>query len=75
MKITRGEFCQFSLTGRLQLLQEFGVFLGAKIIERKSVQLYHIYDFYVEVIYNNISHKVEHAEIVKNAKLVSFFEH
>ncbi len=75
MKITRGEYCQFSLTGRLQLLEEFGEFLGVKTIEHKSIQLYQIYDFYVEVIYNNTSHKIEHAEIVKSTNLLSFYLH
>ncbi len=75
MEITRGEYCQFSLTGRLQLLQEFGEFLGVRIIEHKSIQLYHIHDFFVEVIYDNINHKIENAEIIKNENLLSFYLH
>lgn len=75
MEITRGEYCQFSLTGRLQLLQEFGEFLGVKIIENKSVQLYQIYDFYVEVIYNDINHKIEQVEVIKSTNLLSFYLH
>ena len=74
MNITKGEYCQFSLRGRLQLLQEFGEYLGGKIMEHKSIQLYRIYDFYVEVIYNQSSKKVEQAEVVQNRNLLWFYK-
>ena len=73
MNITKGEYCQFSLKGRLQLLLEFGEYLGAKIMDQLSIQLYRIYDFYVEVIYNQIQKKVEQAEVVSNTNLLGFY--
>lgn len=32
MKITKAEYCQFSLRGRVQLLKDFGKIIGNKII-------------------------------------------
>ena len=73
MKITRGEYCQFSLKGRLQLLTEFGEFLGEETIENKSIRLYRLYDFYVEVLSNKLSKHIEKAEPIKCFNTLLFY--
>ncbi len=73
MKLTKGEYCQFSLKGRLQLLNEFGEFLSESILGAKSMQLYKLYDFYVEVIFNTQSLKFEYAEPTKTPGLLNFY--
>ncbi|GAC1661729.1 MAG: hypothetical protein NVS9B7_29770 [Flavisolibacter sp.] len=73
MKLTKGEYCQFTMKGRLQLLKEFGEFLNEKMLGNKSMQLYKLYDFYVEVIFNKGNEKYEYAEPVKAIGIVGFY--
>jgi hypothetical protein len=50
MHLSKGDYTQFSLKGRLNLLNEFGVLLSQKKVEETDIQIYYIYDFYVQVI-------------------------
>jgi hypothetical protein len=47
--LSKGEYTQFSLKGRLNLLNEFGILLTQKKTNATEIKIYHIYDFYVEV--------------------------
>jgi hypothetical protein len=49
MHLSKGEYTQFSLKGRLKLLNEFGTHVIEKKINETVVKIYYIYDFYVEV--------------------------
>ena len=73
MKITKGEYCQFSLKGKMQLLIEFGNLLGENIIGNKVIQLYKLYDFYVEVLCSKVNLKVEHIEPFKSPNILVLF--
>jgi hypothetical protein len=66
MKLTRGEFCQFNLDTRFELLKEFGKKILKKKLRMKLISVYEIFDFYVEVYYNLSSHRLEKVEPVKN---------
>jgi len=50
MKITKGEFCQFSLQGRLRLINHYGKMIFSKTIEKYKIQIFKIFDFHVQVI-------------------------
>jgi hypothetical protein len=52
MHLSKGEYTQFSLKGRLNLLKEFGILLIQKRIDETEIKIYYIYDFYVEVFLN-----------------------
>ncbi len=53
MHLSKGEYTQFSLKGKLNLLNEFGTLIIQKTINETDIKIYHIYDFYVEVFYLN----------------------
>ena len=59
MKLTRGEYCQFNLKSRLQLLDNKGIFLiERRFANEHKIILFSIYDFYVEVLYDIKQDKV-----------------
>jgi hypothetical protein len=49
MHLSKGEYTQFSLKGRLKLLNEFGILMLEKRVDPTVIKIYFIYDFYVEV--------------------------
>jgi protoheme ferro-lyase len=51
MHLSKGEYTQFSLKGKLNLLNEFGTLLTQKRINETDIKIYYIYDFYVQVFY------------------------
>jgi hypothetical protein len=53
MYLSKGEYTQFSLKGRLSLLDEFGILINKKYAGETEIKIYQLYDFYVEVFYNN----------------------
>jgi hypothetical protein len=48
MEISKGEYCQFSLEGRVRFVREFGHLLGEVWLEKRRIRIYRLYDFYVE---------------------------
>ena len=73
MKLTRGEFCQFNQATRLKLLKEFGRNVLEKKIKTRSVSVYKIYDFYVEVYVNLNNHQLEKVEPLKNINILDLY--
>jgi len=58
--LTKSEFCQFSLTGKIQLLDEFGKLLYIKEHIKHTIIIYRLYNFYVQAVYRgNIPEKAE----------------
>jgi hypothetical protein len=53
MQLSKGEYTQFSLKGKLNLLNEFGILINEKHADDIEIRIYQLYDFYVEVLYNN----------------------
>ncbi len=51
MHLSKGEYTQFSLKGRLNLLNEFGTLLTQKKLNETEIKIFYIYDFYVEVFF------------------------
>jgi hypothetical protein len=75
MKLTKGEYCQFSLKSRLALLREFGVLVTERYINEKVVRIFKIYDFYVEVLYDLLNKKFEKAEPVYFSNMIEYYLH
>jgi len=73
MKLTRSEFCQFTLNSRLELLKEFGKNILKKKVQMRLISVYTISDFYVEVYENLVSHKLEKVEPVKNINILDVY--
>jgi len=73
MKLTRGEFCQFSLNSRLELVKEFGKTVLKKKVKMRLVSVYRIFGFYVEVFENLASHRLEKVEPLKNSNLLEVY--
>ncbi|MGZ5134267.1 MAG: hypothetical protein ACXWCG_03925 [Flavitalea sp.] len=73
MKLTRGEFCQFNPTTRLKLLKEFGKNVLEKQIRMKSISIYRISDFYVEVYENLDKSKLEKVEPVRSSSVLEVY--
>ena len=73
MKLTRGEFCQFSHETRFKLLKEFGRNILKKKVKMKLVSVYKISDFYVEVYEDRVSRRLEKVEPVKNIQILEVY--
>ncbi len=71
MYLSKGEYAQFSLKGKLGLLDEFGILVNEKLIGEIEIKVYQLYDFYVEVLYNK--QKVVKAEPVIFFGLLSYY--
>ena len=74
MKITKGEYCQFTLQGKIQLLHLYGKAICHNTIDDKGITIFRVFDFYVEVIYNEpMNNFIVQAEpISKN--LINFYK-
>lgn len=49
--INKSEFCQFSLAGKIRLIDEFGKLLFIKVYVKRTMIIYRLFNFYVQVIY------------------------
>ena len=74
MTITKGEFCQFSLNTRRQLLKEFGNYICQVIIDKKSISIFQLYGFYVELIFKEVSNKVEIIQPIPNLNMLAVYQ-
>ena len=73
-KLSKGEFCQFNIKSRMQLLRDDGTFLfEKKINETCEIKIFMVYAFYVVVFFNNMHNKVEKVEPVQNQQWVMNF--
>lgn len=74
MKITKGEYCQFNLRSKVELLNEFGQLEFERIFGNTSVRIFTIYDFYVEVVYNQMKEEIEKAEPVSFMDILRMYD-
>jgi hypothetical protein len=73
MKLTKGEYCQFSLKSRLALIREFGVLVTEKYVNEKMIRIFKLYDFYVEVLYDLMTDRFLKAEPVYSLNLIEHY--
>ena len=74
MKITKGEYSQFTLQGKIQLLHLYGKVICHKAIDDKGITILRVFDFYVEVVYNEqMDNLIMQAEPVSQ-NLINFYK-
>ena len=73
MKLTKGEFCQFNVATRLELLKEFGKHILKRKVEMRLVSVYSVFGFYVEVFENLSNHRLEKVEPLKNNAILEIY--
>ena len=71
MYLSKGEYSQFSLKGRIHLLQEFGMLVNEKFVNEIKIKIYLLYDFYVEVVYKE--NRIVKAEPVLHSGLLEYY--
>ncbi|TDW97290.1 hypothetical protein [Dinghuibacter silviterrae] len=74
MKITKGEYCQFNLKSKVELLKEFGQLEFERSFGSTEVRIFTIYDFYVEVIYNQMKEEIEKVEPVNFMDILRMYD-
>jgi len=74
MKLTRGEFCQFGMHTRFELLKEFGKYVVKRKVKMKLISVYRIFDFYVEVCENANSNSLEKIEPLRNIQFLELYK-
>jgi len=72
MKLTPGEYCRFSLSGRIALLHQYGKFICSRLVHSKKILVYKLYDFYVEVIKDLVKNTVLEANPVWSRDMLEF---
>ena len=74
MTLTKGEFCQFNLKSRTSLIKENGLMLMKKKIDKAyEMQLFLIYDFYVEVFFDFRKKKVLKVDPILNQNWLDLY--
>ncbi len=74
MTLTKGEFCQFNLKSRTSLIRENGLMLMKKKIDKAyEMQLFLIYDFYVEVFFDFRKKKVLKVDPILNQNWLDLY--
>jgi hypothetical protein len=73
MKISKGEYNQFSPDAKLQLLEQFGTLVTTKQIREIKASIYKLYDFYVEVLYDTIQETIVRNEPIWNSAMLDFY--
>jgi hypothetical protein len=75
MKLTQGEYCRFSLKGRVRLLDDYGTVITEKYYSEIQVKIFRLYGFYVEVLYDLENQKIIKAEPVISKQMLSHYIH
>jgi hypothetical protein len=75
MKLTKGEYCQFGLRSRMRLLKQFGALVCERRLRTIKVQVFRIYDFFVEVVYDLKTSAVVKAEPILNMTMTNFYKY
>jgi hypothetical protein len=73
MKLTQGEYCRFSLKGRVRLLDDYGTVIAEKYYRAIQVKVFHLYGFYVEVLYDLENQKIIKADPLISKKMLSHY--
>ena len=73
MKLTKGEYCRFGLKSRLRLLKEFGSLVCEKNLNQIKIQIFRLYDFFVEVMVDVHTRAVLRAEPLISLAMLDFY--
>lgn len=72
--MTKGEYCRFGLKSRLKLLKEFGCLVCEQSLNQVKVQIFRLYDFFVEVLVDMQTLSVLKAEPLLSAAMLGFYK-
>jgi hypothetical protein len=73
MKLTQGEYCRFSLKGRVRLLDNYGTVIAERYYSEMQLKVFQFHDFYVEVLYDLINKRIIKAEPVVSKQMLSHY--
>ena len=74
MDLTIGEYCLFNRQSRIKLLERKGVLVSRKKVdEHHELILFHLFDFYVEVLWNLSDTKTVSIEPVRGEQWLEFY--
>jgi hypothetical protein len=73
IRITRVEYCRFSLKGKLRLLDIFGTMVFEKITKTEEVIIFEISDFYVAVTKDLTINSVVDANPLSSIEALQFY--
>lgn len=74
MKLTKGEYCRFGLKSRLKLLREFGSLVCEERLNQVKIQIFRLYDFFVEVFVDIHTRAVIKAEPLISLAMLDFYQ-
>ncbi len=64
MNLTKGEFSLFNHSSQAEMLSEKGISIAKfQINDQKEIRIYLIYDFFVEVLYDTRTGKMENINL------------
>jgi len=74
--MTKGEYCRFGLKSRLKLLKEFGCLVCEceERLNQVKVQIFRLYDFFVEVFVDIHTRAVIKAEPLISMAMLDFYK-
>lgn len=72
--MTKGEYCRFGLKSRLKLLKEFGCLVCEESLNQVKVQIFRLYDFFVEVLVDIHTRAVIKAEPLLSVAMLDFYQ-
>lgn len=72
--MTKGEYCRFGLKSRLKLLKEFGCLVCEESLNQVQVQIFRLYDFFVEVLVDLHTRAVIKAEPLLSMAMLDFYK-
>lgn len=73
MQLTRGQFTQFELEARMELLNEYGRFILARRLDNVWLKVYALFDFFVEVMVSTENEKISRCEPVVSQQMVEYY--
>ncbi len=73
MEISIGEYCQFTLRGKMNLIENYGKFECLKVFDKKRITVFKLFDFYVEVIREPFTKYIIQADPITSKSLLQFY--
>lgn len=74
MRLTKGEYSLFSYSTQKALLDEKGIAIAKmELNEWSEIRIYLIFDFFVEVMYNDETKSIEHINLNVSGIPATFF--
>lgn len=73
MEISIGEYCQFTLRGKMNLIDQYGKFECLKVFDKKRITVFKLFDFHVEVVRDLLTKEIVQANPITSKSLLEFY--